>query len=184
MDNVRRRQLHYKGQMGWSQTPRILKKFKDNLQSKSQSLTSQMSIPLTVNLYVHDQKDTNLITWKVRAEPAAYVGQGNRVRLESEEIQKGWLYRERPSGRAGVKIVEGNITELVAWERRWVTFEVKDDGGGSEFRIIIPRQWSQLGIVLGMQHYLLKHWMKDTIPALPITAVTQEGIKQMRETSA
>src|SRR6266436_5876391 len=53
LPNVRRSQLHYKGQMGWSQTPRILKKLKDNLQSKSQSLTSQMSIPLTVNLYVH-----------------------------------------------------------------------------------------------------------------------------------
>jgi hypothetical protein len=145
---------------------------------------SNVNSPHSQPLYVHDQKDTNLITWKVRAEPAAYVGQGNRVQLESEEIQKGWLYRERPSGRAGVKIVEGNITELVAWERRWVTFEVKDDGGGSEFRIIIPRQWSRLGIVLGMQHYLLKHWMKDTIPALPITEVTQEGIKQMRETSA
>jgi len=136
-----------------------------------------MSIPLAVNLYVHDQKDTNLITWKVRAELAAYVGRGNRVRLESEEIRKGWLNGEGPSGRAGVKIVEGDITELVAWERRWVTFEVKDDGRGSRFRIIIPRQWSRLGMVLGVQHYILKHWLKDTIPALPITVVTQEGIK-------
>jgi len=48
--------------------------------------------------------------------------------------------REGPSGRAGVKIVEGNITELVAWERRWVTFEV--NGGRCEFGIIILRQWS------------------------------------------
>jgi hypothetical protein len=160
-----------------------LKIQRQTLLPKSHSLTSQMSIPLAVNLYLRDQKNANLITWKVRAEPAAYVGWGNRVWLESEEIRKGWLNEEGPSGSAGVKIVEGDITELVAWERRWVTFEVKDDGGGSRFRIIVPRQWSRLGMVLGMQHYILRHWLKDTIPALPITAVTQEGIKQMRETS-
>jgi len=136
-----------------------------------------MSIPLAVNLYVHDQENANLITWKVRAEPEAYVVRGDRVQLECEEIQKGWLNGEGPSGRAGVKIVEGNITEFMAWERRWVVFEVKDDGGRSRFRIIIPMQWSQLGLVLGMQHYILRHWLKDTIPALPTAAVTQEGIK-------
>ena len=127
---------------------------------------------LVVNFYCREtSRQERVNVWKVQCAPSVNIQVGQTIWFQSNIFVMGLNIKNhveavRKAQGAGGFRYGGQVLSIVEWQKNWVRFSVGSQDR-EEFHLLVPVDWTALGLLLHSLHTLQKGRLPDSIPSRP-----------------